>query len=301
MDENKTQPNDKNIKVLRTYTSDMAEAIRNNEMSVIKIAMAEKEKREQEALYKQAEGTNTSKTFLVIGGVILIAVAIFGSYFLIQKKKESVAPEMTISNIETFISYDSKSYIDITNVNDVSVLANLIKNVKQENSSLVNAFFLTTQTATTEPTLVTTNDFLSILKSTVPGALTRSISDEYLLGKYSNINASNDNDKSAMFLIFGTTDYALAYSSMLDWEKTMLKDLQIIFNIDSSKLNSQIYEKQWKDIIINNKDVRVLYGDSGEGILYYVFVNKNNFVITSSVEAMKEIIARLITKGVNQL
>ena len=48
MDENKPQQNDTDIKVLRTYTSDMADVVRTNEMSVIKIALAEKEKREKE-------------------------------------------------------------------------------------------------------------------------------------------------------------------------------------------------------------------------------------------------------------
>ena len=39
----------KELKTLRTYTSDMADAVRENEASVIKIALAEKEKRERDA------------------------------------------------------------------------------------------------------------------------------------------------------------------------------------------------------------------------------------------------------------
>ena len=43
----------KNLNVLRTYTSDMADMVRTNEASVIKIALAEKNKREQEELIKK--------------------------------------------------------------------------------------------------------------------------------------------------------------------------------------------------------------------------------------------------------
>ena len=61
-------------KVLRTFSSDMAEAVRENEMSVIKIALAEKERREQEDLYKKAKGTKLSRFLFVFLGLIIISV-----------------------------------------------------------------------------------------------------------------------------------------------------------------------------------------------------------------------------------
>jgi len=62
MEEKEKKPNyNRDSKVLRTYTSDMADAIRTDEVSVIKIALAEKEKRDREAMYQKAEGTKTSK------------------------------------------------------------------------------------------------------------------------------------------------------------------------------------------------------------------------------------------------
>jgi len=98
-------------------------------------------------------------------------------------------------------------------------------------------------------------------------------------------------------LIFQTTDYNQAYASMLAWEKTMENDLAKIFNMKlpvSADGTTQITsEKKWRDILINNKDVRVLYGDTGEGLIYYVFTNKNDFVITNNIEALKEIMNRL--------
>lgn len=293
MDENKTQPNDKNIKVLRTYTSDMAEAIRDNEMSVIKIAMAEKEKREQEEIYQKAEGTPTTKILFVVGGIILIAVAIFGSYYLVQKKKEKEIPKNTITNIETFISYDSKSYIDTTNINDVIELRDSIQ--KEQQDSSVKALFLTKKTDVTS-TLITTKDLFSLINSSAPSALTRSISDKFLLGRFLDPNAI-ENSKNPMFLILQTNDYPLAYASMLDWEETMLKDLYIFFNINISQSNNSLFQKKWNDIIINNKDARILYGEKGEGILYYVFIDKNNFVISNNINALKEIMSRLIIKN----
>lgn len=293
MDENQPQPNNKNIKVLRTYTSDMADAIRTNEVSVIKIALAEKEKREREEVYAEAEGTNTSKTFLVIGGIVLIVAAIFGSYFLIQQKKLKDAPKNLIKTIDTFIAYDAYQNIDMTNIKTINDLSNTIKASPLLSAGSVKALFPTINVSE----IITSQKVLSVIGANPPGALSRSLSDKYLLGKYSNKNAVADGTGYTAFLIFETTDYNLAYASMLDWEKNIFKDLFTLFNINITNSNSPLFTKQWQDIVVNNKDARVLYGENGEAILYYAFVNKNNFVITSNIETLKEIISRLITKN----
>lgn len=298
MDENEKQLNGKDVKVLRTYTSDMADAIRTNEVSVIKIALAEKEKREQEDIYKKAEGSKLSKVFLVIGGVIFIIAAIIGVYFLYQNKKNQEANKpLVMTNIDTFLSYDSKSYIDTTNVVTINDLLGVINQGSiGVTQGLVNALFFT-KMINNVPELITSKNFLSLIQSTAPESLTRSLTDKFLLGKYANPNAAGEHGKSGTFLILETTDYALAYASMINWENTMLKDLFVLFKIKVERTEDPLFEKQWKDIIINNRDARVLYGEDGTGILYYVFINKNDLVITDNIDALKEVTGRLIIKN----
>jgi hypothetical protein len=55
------------------------------------------------------------------------------------------------------------------------------------------------------------------------------------------------------------------------------------------------------DIIINNKDARVLLNEDGKPILYYMFVDKNNLIITDSIDAIKEIVSRLMLKNIKPL
>lgn len=295
MDENEKQLNNKNIKVLRTYTSDMANAIRDNEMSVITIALAEKAKREEEELYRKAEGTSTSKIFLSIGGIILIAAAILGSYYLVQKKKEKDAVTPIINNIETFISYDSSSVIDVTSATNILELKNIINQKEQASTGTITALFLTKKINNISE-IITASNFLSLVGTTAPSALIRSLSDTYLFGKYSNENSVDENAKFGMFLILQTTNYNQTYVSALEWEKTLLSDLFVLFNMPEQ--NSSLLDKEWKDIIINNKDARVLYGENGQGVLYYVFLNKNNFVIANNVDALKEVMSRLLIKNI---
>lgn len=296
MDENEKQINKKDVKVLRTYTSDMVEAIRTNEGSVIKIALAEKEKRERETENKEAEGSNILKISLAIGSIILIAGAIWGSIYLLQKKKEKDTPTPIVNNVETFISYDSMAKIDVTRATNILNLTAILNNDQPQDSGLVRALFLTTKNNNIVDNL-SAKSFLYLINTTAPSALVRSLSDKFLLGKYTNDRAINENDKKALFLIFQTTDYTQTYASMLEWEKTMLKDLFILLKIKITDPKSPLFEQPWKDIVINNKDARVLYGENGEGILYYTFVNKNDFVVTSSLEALKEIIDRITIKN----
>jgi hypothetical protein len=84
---------------------------------------------------------------------------------------------------------------------------------------------------------------------------------------------------------------------MLDWEKSMFNDLFILFDITISDSDSALFEKEWRDIIINNKDARVLYGLNGEGILYYSFVNKNILVVTENAEVLKRMINAILVKN----
>jgi len=54
---------------------------------------------------------------------------------------------------------------------------------------------------------------------------------------------------------------------------------------------------KWKDIIINNKDARVLVDVKGRPILYYLFVDKSSILIADSDIVIKELIGRLLTKN----
>ena len=296
MEKKQEQPK-KNIeaRTIRTFSSDMAEAVRENQISVIKIAMAEKERREQQEESQRAGNSKSSKVLFFIGSLIFIAGAIFGSYYLINQKK---ARENLIvkekPRIGTFINYENAIIIDSTKINSLMSLISVIHSKEPEEKNGSNALFFMQKNETGGEQQISKNDLLSILKSTAPDSLNRSMSQEFLFGKY---KGGLDVGGSSAFLIFGINDYSLAYASMLDWEKSMFNDLFILFDITISDSDSALFEKEWRDIIINNKDARVLYGLNGEGILYYSFVNKNILVVTENAEVLKRMINAILVKN----
>ncbi|MES2931009.1 MAG: hypothetical protein V4665_04490 [Patescibacteria group bacterium] len=302
MDENNLQPKniDPGLKTLRTYSSDMADAIRENEGTVIKIALAEQKRHEREDLYRKAEGTNARKVLLVAGGILLIGIALGAWYFVAQKNEKKNAPVETQALIETFIAYNSHTFADTTRAMTKTDLADVIRTgtVTTEPPGSIKAIFLSTS-ATGMPQLLPLKDLISTLELSAPGSLTRSLTDRYMIGTYAAVTA--ENSKPHLFFIFETTDYNQAYAGLLEWEKTMLNDFFAVYGINVAGDRNALFEKPFKDIIIENKDARILYDDQGKDILYYMFMDKNTFVIADSSEALKEIYSRIILKKTKPL
>ena len=220
MDDNKPKINTGGeLKTLRTYMTDMADSVRANEVSVIKVALAEQNKKETEELYRKVEGTPTKKIFWFIGGLILIGVAIYGSYYLLQLKAKINTIEKVVK-VESLISSDEISGIVLA---DNDQLIEKIQNVEQEkSSSSVNGsikFIPISKMVNGVEESLSTVDIFSRLKFTAPSSLVRSLSDSYMIGTY------NKDSTSKLFFIFQSKDYEYSYAGMLEWENTLENDM----------------------------------------------------------------------------
>lgn len=302
-DTQKSNTEERSIPGIRTYGSDMADAIRTNEASVIKIALAEQKKRERESLYSVAEGTKTSRVFLVIGGVVLIVVAILGILFAIEQKNIKSLPPEIKKEFPTIVSYDETQFADTTPITGKATISDGITKDISDHTKVgtVRALFLTKIIDGT-PHILTREEFMSLLEMRVPESLASSLARPYMIGTYSlpeRDEQGNTFGKQHLFMIFQTSDFNQTYASMLEWEKTMLDDMFLLFRIDTS--DRQIFETQFKDTLIANRDARVLVAPKGTPVLYYMFLDKETFIITDTQETIKEIGSRLLTKNTKPL
>lgn len=296
-EENTSQKNTE--KIIRTYSSDLARALKEKEMTTIKIAVAEKEKK-GEPIYVENKNNKkiNSKILFFIGGLFLIGVSIFVYYYLNEKRKDLENVEIVSLDPQTKISYESKTYFTVLPEMTISDIYKFIEDEKEkgENKNVKSIFLKKIiNSETQEEENLTTLEFLSLLKTTAPSALIRSLSDNFMIGLYKSTSQINTgNEKPNLFLIFETKDYNQTYASMLSWERTLLDDMVKIFNLNITDKN--VFENKWRDIIINNKDVRVVNNSLGEGVLYYFFLDKTSFVVTDNIETIKEIIKRFQIK-----
>lgn len=298
MNENKPNINNQGeLKNIRTYMTDMADSVRANEISVLKVALAEQNKHEREDLYRKVEGTPTKKVFWFIGGIVFIACAIYGYQFLTKKIAQN-NEVVKFVKIESIIPYDEISTLE------VSISGSLVENIKKIKNELAATkdnsikFISITEEINGLKEIAPVSDLFSNLGFTsAPSSLVRSLSDSYMIGTYTKTVG----EAASLFIILQPKDYEYAYAGMLEWEKGMAGDMFGLFSLDSSESIVQLNSRKFKDIIINNKDTRVLLNESNKEILYYMFIDKNNMIITDSKDTIKEVIARLITKNIKPL
>lgn len=295
MEEDKKNYNSKDgIKTVRTYLTDMADTVRDNEISVIKVALAEQNKHEREDLYRKVEGTPTKKVFWFIGGIILIAIAVGGTYFIVQQKAKQNLPEQII-NEKTLISYDEIYLINVTNLNELINKINTAKNeVNIAGKSDVIKFMSLSQEVNGLQEKILTQELFGALEFTAPSSLVRSLSDSYMIGTYIN-------EVQNLFIILQTKDYEYTYAGMLEWEKTLAGDMLSLFELDTKESRMKISDRGWSDVLINNKNARVLLNEEGKPILYYLFTDKNNLLIASDESTIKEVMTKLILKNIKPL
>lgn len=302
MDENQTQINKKdNLKNLRTYQTDMADTVRTNEVSVIKVALAEQNKHEQEDLYRKVEGTPIKKIFWFIGGLIIIGIAVYGSYFLIKQKAKNNIP-MQIAKEETIISYDEISPLSIGPTDNLINKIDTTKNLSSASNKNDSIKYIPIEENINETkTKLSVKEIFTRLEFRAPSSLVRSLSDSYMIGTYTKSANEEASSQPSLFFIFQSKDYEYTYAGMLEWEKTLASDALNLFKLNTTENKIQISARSWKDIIINNKDVRVFSNEDKKPILYYLFIDKENLVITDNSDTLKEITSRLSIKNIKPL
>ena len=211
-----------------------------------------------------------------------------------KKNTENIAIEKQIEtqNNKTFIPSDNQVVVDATTVTDINGMSKLIREqiIPTDKIQSIKLIFVN-KDVDTVPTKLELTDFLSTINTTASGSLIRSLSNEYLIGTY-----QDSVQTPSLFFMFETKNYNQTYPGMLDWEKTMINDLSPFFNIDILSPNKVILDAQFKDLIIANKDTRVLYDQNGKGVLYYAFVSKDKFIITDNINTIKKIISILQTQ-----
>jgi hypothetical protein len=295
MDElNNTNPNNKTSSI-HTYAGDMATMVRENEASVIKIAMAEQKRRSMEI--EKAVSSQQKNRAVVFGvlSIVLIVGAIFIYKYLNEKgKTEATHPEI-ITQLPTLIPADTQTLIDAETIAGREDLVRVITKAKGEKGNvLIESIFLQ-QTPTK---LLSSTEFLDKVGSSIPSALKRSLDANFMLGIY---RPSDKNIKSGTFFIFKSSSYEQAVAGAYVWEKTLLDEFSTIFDINIRGDKIILLQKSFDDTIIYNTDARVLTGTENEPLIYSVFLNQNLYMVSDSKEAIIEAIKRLRTQNAKPL
>lgn len=320
---------------LRTYQSDIANTIKNDNVSMIKVALAEKKRQEQRSGLDNAIEDDNKRLYLIAGGVIaiLVIIGLVAGYIFLQSQNANQVGVQSQQQVQPLLYTEviSPLNIDEIRLDDLTKLIEMDKNAVMDLGSM-KSIILTTGSSSADGTSsqkerpLTTAEFFGALNSRAPDGLIRSLDPNYLLGVY----AYNPRD---MFAVFKVNSYDAAFAGMLEWEPSIESDIGDIFINkkervvrDLSALTSAVSgtssatsseydasaastsataassspfgvfsQRRFVDKVLNNKDTRVLVDSNGKEAMLYTFLDKNTLVISTSENSLKEIIFRLTT------
>lgn len=282
-----TPPEDgfaKKIPVMKTYSSDIAEALKNKQGSVLSIAFAEEKKRQQIHDVTSA-GSKKNITYIIFGVLFLgISVVMIGSFFFsIFDKTPSIMPAPKVPSL---ISYDVDKAEDITTSSTSSIQELIRKNVAESFEGKVKRI-LFYQSAGALQSPVTLREFESKIDFTMPNRLINSLKDEFFVG------AINANSTNYPVMIFSINSFDTTFPGMNEWEKDIVEDLIYPFDIKADDDN-ELLNRSMQDKTVKNHPARILVDKTGKIVLIYGFVGSEYVVISTNEDAYGESVSRLL-------
>lgn len=273
------------LKTIRTYASDMAKALNDQQGSVIKIAMAEHKKKESD--FENISPVSKKNRGLIIGSVLMILLGVGIVFYAFLSKKNEVVVVDKKPVIQSIIVSESTEEVKVEDVLTSKQFSDSISVLKERDrvNGVVNIIF--TNPTDTGSRLITTEELVKKMEGDVEGYFIRALTNSYMFGIHTR------ETESEFFLILKTTSRETALAGMLEWENKMFDNFYGILGITPSGENNYLFSEKFNDIVIENRDARVLYDKDRKPVLMYVFINTDSILITESVETVTEIINRL--------
>jgi len=266
------------IRRLRTFKSDVAEYIKDKNISVVDIASARAKKESPEKFFgkkkkKENSNNNIIGIFLVFFVISAIVAVGFAGFLFVKKQKEVTTPVIVLER--PIISPDDEEEISIEQVKE-------IQDFYIEKNKLL--YFPIVKSVQGVKKLVGSIEFFKDSGIKTSLGFFNVLENKFMLAKFRTAE-----DIESPMLILKINSYESAFAGMLKWEKRIAYDLGGLFNIK----NLDSVDGIFTDKEIKNRDTRVLVNNEDRIILIYSFVGKKYLVITTSEDAIKEIFKRL--------
>lgn len=297
---------------IRTMQNDAEGAVRSKNESLVTIALEEERKRiaEQQAhdKNKALEEPRVSgpaprplNRIVIVAVLIFIILALVLSYRLLAPKLllltqsankplvldststknnlfVTISPSLIPATSEKHISIDEKSFQD--------TLASIAKErtVSLTQGSIENIYLtenITTETGSLKASAVSANKFFSLITTTAPDILMRSLEDQFMVGFLGEAN-----NTVTPFIILKISSYDTGIAGMLAWEDTLPDFFDILFG---TKINATIINNSSFHNTLTPGSTTRFIGETDGLKIVYTFVNSSIIIITTSENALEKI------------
>lgn len=274
------------LKQIRTFEGDVAETIKNQKESIVSIQRAEVTRRESSGLPGEPNTEKSFKPFFMALGILLFfGLGGAGAYFAYQTYVDKSALPIVDTPANQFLLPTKISEIDASTLSRQAMIGVFAIERSQERGINSITQIQLRRGNTLESELLSPRDFLTRMNANASEPLMRSMSPLMMSG------ILGDNPPHT-FLIIQINSFENAFSGMLDWEKRMAEDLLPVF-ADEEKVNSFPTNSPWTDLVVQNRDTRILKDPNGETVLVYGFFEGNLLIISDTEAVWRTLAERL--------
>lgn len=266
--------------LVRTYQDDISSFVKNNKTSLSDIYLSK-----SNSGFSLEDTSIRDKNRKILGiSVILIIIAVFitGLIFIYQKSSSVSQNKTELKPISlVYKEYEKEIYIRNLNRSSISQeIGGQTNDISIPLNSIMNTYLTTGSTENKH--IVDAVEFLVSLESRSSQKFLRFIENSLMLGTYS----SQGNHK---FIILKTKSFENLFPETLKWEADILSDLEPYFG------KKNVPNLEFKDIVLQNKDIRAILDEEGKIMFGYSFPSKNYLLIADDRSTFIELFRRLST------
>lgn len=282
MEENKHE----NIPGVQTYTDDMVKVIEDSGGTLVRKIIKEEEAREAEKKHPKSKKDQlfalAGSAFVIFGLAVLFFFALNRDVDTLKVKESNQYPKIIFT--------EDVSTLEIGGLEEEQIVEALFnkKNSTQVKKGGIEAIYLTEGG---EP--IGLRHFVALAEASLPLGNIDFVEDNFLIG------VANQEEKNLFFLLKARS-FPDIFPGMREWEKKMFSDLHGFFGLEINPESEYLLNKNFEDGIVKNKNARILYAPNGQPVLFYIFLDEQSTIVTTSFSTAEEVRLRLTSSEIKK-
>ncbi len=274
----------KQLPPIRTFNSDLAQAIREKGGSVVRVAIAENERHQRDAA-EQSIKSKKNIAFTAFGMIAIICAAGFAAWSYVHKQASSVVTPTNTALPTSLIPSESAQIVNASGM-QVPELVAAIRGITADPGIQPGTVknIVVTEGGTAR---MSSARFLEVLGTHAPTGFSQALLPDFMIGTYLY-------EQGSLFIIMHGTAHDFLLAGILGWEPYLFDDMTPLFGIDTSGFTkAELQNMQFRDAVIANRDARAVLDKSGRPLFFYSFLDANTIVLAADSKTLGEIVRRL--------
>ena len=306
-------------RVIETYAEDMAQVLENDKGGLIKKIIHEEE--EHEAEKRNLSPQSKKNQFFMLLGLLLILASFTTLFFFVSQKDAPNIPAQ--EQFRPIIFTDKSVLVEVAGLKKSEIEKKVLDEINTTTIKVggVEGIYLTVNKSLIglrkfiesidsnfipgDRNFIDDNFLMGVVNSKIKSAMLNTPAPPTLGGSQDKFISSLRNEPTPptskdFFILLKIRSMADVFNAMRSWENKIFPDLHGFLGVELSPDTKYLLTKNFEDGIVENKNARILYDQENKIVIMYVFADDNSVIITTTENAVDEIILRLASSEVKK-